>query len=52
MSVGTSEPTKEVVNMELLMFKRFKVDIKDIKCPLKWWTKHESLFSTVAFFVH
>jgi hypothetical protein len=23
MSVGTSEPTKEVVNKELLMFKRF-----------------------------
>jgi hypothetical protein len=51
MSVGTSEPTKEVVNMELLMF-RFEVNIKDIKCPLKWWAKHESLFSIVAFFVH
>jgi hypothetical protein len=49
MSIGTNEPTKEVVNKELLMFKRFQVDVKDIKCPLKWWAKHESLFPIVAF---
>ncbi len=35
MSIGTSEPTKEVMNKELLMFKRFQVDVKDIKCPLE-----------------
>jgi hypothetical protein len=34
MSVKTSEPTKEVMNKELLMFKRFQVDVKEIKCPL------------------
>jgi hypothetical protein len=34
MSVETSERTKEVVNKELLMFKRFQVDVKEIKCPL------------------
>jgi hypothetical protein len=33
MSTGTSEPTKEVVNKELLMFRRFQVDVKDNKCP-------------------
>jgi hypothetical protein len=27
----------------------FKVDVKDIKCPLEWWAKHESLFPIVAF---
>jgi hypothetical protein len=32
----------------LHMFKRFQVDVKDIKCPLKWWVKHESL----AIFAH
>jgi hypothetical protein len=37
MSLGINEPTKEVVNKELLMFKRFQMDVKDIKCPLKWW---------------
>jgi len=50
--VGTNEPTKEVVNKELLMFRRFQEDLKDIQCPLEWWAKHESLFPTVAFFAH
>jgi hypothetical protein len=49
---GTSEPTKEVVNKELLMFRRFQVDVKEVKCPLKWWVKHESLFPTMAFLAH
>jgi hypothetical protein len=52
MSIGTSEPTKKVVNKELPMFKRFQVDVKDIKCPLEWWAKHESLFPTMAFLAH
>jgi hypothetical protein len=52
MSTRTNEITKEVVNKELLMFKRFQVDVKDIKCPLEWWAKHESLFPTVAFLAH
>ncbi len=43
MFVGTSEPTKEVVNKELMMFKRFQVDFKDNKYPLKWWAKHISI---------
>jgi len=34
MSIGTTEPTKKAVNKDLMMFKRFKVDVKDIKCPL------------------
>jgi hypothetical protein len=49
MFVGISEPTKEVVNKELLMFKRFQMDVKNIKCPLKWWAKHEFLFPIVHF---
>jgi hypothetical protein len=52
MYVGTSEPTKEVVNKELLMFKRFQVDVKDIECPLEWWAKQDSLFPTVAFLAY
>jgi hypothetical protein len=32
------------------MFRRFQVDVKDIKCLLEWWVKHESLFLTMAFF--
>jgi hypothetical protein len=49
MFVGISEPTKEVVNKELMMFRRFQMDVKDIKCPLEWWAKHESLFPTMTF---
>ncbi len=44
MFIRTSEPTKEVVNKELLMFRRFQVGVKNIKCPLKWWVKYEFLF--------
>jgi hypothetical protein len=28
------------------------VDVKDIKCPLEWWGKHESLFATITFLAH
>jgi hypothetical protein len=48
MSARINEPTKEVVN-ELHMFKKFQVDVKDIKHPLEWWAKHESLFLTMVF---
>jgi hypothetical protein len=33
----TSEPVKERVKKELLIFKRYQLDVKDIKCPLQWW---------------
>jgi len=52
MFAKTSEPTKEVVNKELLMFIRFQVNFKEIKCPLEWWAKHESLFPIMAFLAH
>ncbi len=52
MFVEISEPTKEVVNKELQMFKRFQVNVKDVKCLLKWWEKLESLFPTVTFLTH
>ncbi len=25
------------------------MDVKDIKCPLQWWEKHESMFPIVGF---
>jgi hypothetical protein len=49
MFVGTNEPTKEMVNKDLLMFRRVQVNVKDIKCSLEWWAKHEFLFPIVAF---
>jgi hypothetical protein len=52
MFVEISEPTKEVVNKELQMFKRFQVNVKDIKHLSKLGGKYESLFPTMAFLVH
>jgi hypothetical protein len=49
-TASTNELTKELVKMELLVFKRYQLDIKDIKCPLQWWQKHEAMFSTIGFF--
>jgi hypothetical protein len=34
MIVNISEPTTELIKRELLIFKRYQVDVKDIKCPL------------------
>ncbi len=34
MTTNTSHPTMELVNRELLIFKHYQVDVKDIKCPL------------------
>jgi hypothetical protein len=44
MSIGTNESTKEVVNKELLMFRGFQLNAKDIKCPLKWWANTSLYF--------
>jgi hypothetical protein len=40
---------KEFVTREQLIFKRYQVDPKDIKCPLQWWGKHEAMFPTIGF---
>jgi hypothetical protein len=37
------------VNKEILIFRKFEMDTKDIKCPLQWWEKHESMFPTIGF---
>jgi len=34
MATNTSEPTTKLVNRKLLIFKRYQLDVKDIKCPL------------------
>jgi hypothetical protein len=35
MSTRTNESTKELVNKELQMFRKFQVHVNDIKCPLE-----------------
>jgi hypothetical protein len=51
MTTNTSEPTIKLVNKELLIFRRYQVNVKDIKCPLQWWEKHENMFLIVDFCV-
>jgi hypothetical protein len=48
-TASTSEPTKELVKKELLVFRRYQLDIKDIKCLFHWWKKHEAMFHAVEF---
>jgi hypothetical protein len=45
-----SEPSKELVTDELLIFKHYQVDPKNIKYFLQWWGKHEAMFPTIVFF--
>jgi hypothetical protein len=44
---NTNEPAEELVKKELLIFKRYQLDVKDIKCPLQWWQKHKTMFPIV-----
>jgi hypothetical protein len=49
MNASTSEPTKELIDRELLIFRRYQVNVKEINCPLQWWQKHESMFFAMGF---
>ncbi len=50
-TTSTCELAKKLVKRELLIFKRYQLDVKDIKCPLQWWHKHEAMFLTIGFLV-
>ncbi len=34
---------------ELLIFRRYQLNVKDTKCPPQQWQKHEAMFSTIGF---
>jgi len=44
--------TSELTIMDLLIFKWYQLDVKNIKCPLQWWEKHEAMFLTIGFLAH
>jgi hypothetical protein len=48
MTTNINEPMKELVKKEFLIFKRFHVNAKDIKCHFQSWEKHESMFPIVG----
>jgi len=47
--ISTSELVEKLVKRELLIFRKYQLDVKDIKCLLQWWQKHETMFPTVGF---
>ncbi len=47
--VNINELVEELVKRELLIFKKYQLDVKDIKCHFQWWQKHETMFSTIGF---
>jgi hypothetical protein len=51
MTLERSEPSKKLVRGKLDLFKRY-LDIKDVKHPLDWWAKHESMFPIIAFLTY
>ncbi len=46
--VNTNEPVEKLVKKELLIFRTYLLDVKDIKCPFQWWQKHEAMFIIVG----
>ncbi len=47
---STNEPTHELVTRELLIFRHYLMDPKDVKCLRQWWGKYETMFSYNWFF--
>jgi hypothetical protein len=52
MTIRSTKPAKECVKKELLVYQRYQVDVKEIKCSLPWWEKHKAMFPTIGFFAH
>ncbi len=48
-TASINEPAEEIVKKELLVFRRYQLDVKDIKRPFQWWKKHEVMFPTIRF---
>jgi hypothetical protein len=49
MTINTNDSTMVLVNNELLIFRHYQLDVKDIKCALQWWEKHKNIFLTIGF---
>jgi hypothetical protein len=51
MTVSAFKLVIELINREVLMFKHFQVDVKEINCPFQWWEKHESMNFPITRFL-
>jgi hypothetical protein len=36
----STKPITDLINKELLIFRCYQVDVKNIKFPLQWWEKY------------
>jgi len=45
----TSELVKKLITRELLIFKKYQMDVKDIKRPLQWWQNLKAMFPIIGF---
>jgi hypothetical protein len=41
-----------ILNRELLISLKYQVNLKEIKCLLQWWQKHESMFPRTNFLAY
>ncbi len=49
MTVNTNEPTREVVNRKLVIFKQYQVDVKNIKCFFNDGKNVRPMFHIIGF---
>jgi hypothetical protein len=52
MATNINELVKELVNQKLLIFRRFQMNVKDIKCHCQWFEKHEFMFPIIRFLAY
>jgi hypothetical protein len=50
MTLGNIKLVDDLVKIEQLVSWHYQVDVKEIKCPLSWSEKHETMFPTMGFF--
>jgi hypothetical protein len=50
-TTNINELAKEIIKRELLIFRHYQLDVKDIKCPLWWWEKYKAMFLTIGFLI-
>jgi hypothetical protein len=48
-TISKSELVKKLMKRQLLVFKKYQLDIKNIKIFFQWWQKHEVVFPTIGF---
>ncbi len=52
MTTSTLKLVIKLINRDILMFKHFQVDVKEINCPFRWWEKHGNMnFPIIGFLV-